>query len=471
MEKILENFIGEILIQAPTHYKTLSVFPIVLPEKLIPQIPPRSYGLLENSVVGKKQLYIYEPPKNMQQWWEWLHIQNNLRQNIFLPEGILLEGGRQNRILGKSYLLPKKRLFGKKFSLNTYCIERLRSTGRRHDHFEIRGFAPVHIRALGGDSSPHRPQRQKQVWDSVSHSLSLTGISVGVHPTSDVPMAPAGRGNDQTSFVSLHDIQNTLLAMQAEIPEGQQPSRMRFSRTEDLMEIFRDEVNAGLIAKALSNFQPIQNQIGAVAVMKEGKKKLCFIDIFGHPTVFETFHKELFSSYVISEHIFRSQDISLKHEPVAEGVELAQNLLFSLKNPYLEKSNQSFVGKNFRIIDSQIEASGHLDGKNLLYLRASNYQTSFIELTLSRGITLVGRQLKEQVQNENARYFQVEDPLVSRQHGRFEYDGSKCTFRDLRSTNGSEILLQGNFQKVKNPVEVREGTLLRLGDTFIKIKF
>lgn len=83
----------------------------------------------------------------------------------------------------------------------------------------------------------------------------------------------------------------------------------------------------------------------------------------------------------------------------------------------------------------------------------TRYRLRFLlqEIDLPQGETLIGRSAACQVT--------IEDPLLSRQHGRFRVDGSDVTFEDLGSRNGSFV----NGQPVTGAVRVKDGDRIRLG--------
>jgi hypothetical protein len=83
----------------------------------------------------------------------------------------------------------------------------------------------------------------------------------------------------------------------------------------------------------------------------------------------------------------------------------------------------------------------------------TRYRLRFLlqEIDLPQGETLIGRSASCQVT--------IEDPLVSRQHGRLYIQGTLATFEDLGSRNGSMV----NGRAVSGSVQVRDGDRIRIG--------
>lgn len=88
-----------------------------------------------------------------------------------------------------------------------------------------------------------------------------------------------------------------------------------------------------------------------------------------------------------------------------------------------------------------------------LWSSVTRYRLRFLlqEIDLPQGETLIGRSASCQVT--------IEDPLVSRQHGRINIQGSLATFEDLGSRNGSLV----NGRAVTGTVQVRDGDRIRIG--------
>lgn len=83
----------------------------------------------------------------------------------------------------------------------------------------------------------------------------------------------------------------------------------------------------------------------------------------------------------------------------------------------------------------------------------SRFRLRFLlqEFDLPPGDTLIGRSPECQIT--------IEDPLISRQHGRIEVHGGVATFVDLASRNGSRV----NGRPVGDPVLLMDGDRVRLG--------
>jgi hypothetical protein len=83
----------------------------------------------------------------------------------------------------------------------------------------------------------------------------------------------------------------------------------------------------------------------------------------------------------------------------------------------------------------------------------TRYRLRFLlqEIDLPPGETLIGRSAACQVT--------IEDPLLSRQHGRFRVERGQATFEDLGSRNGSFV----NGQPVTGVVPLKDGDRIRLG--------
>ena len=83
----------------------------------------------------------------------------------------------------------------------------------------------------------------------------------------------------------------------------------------------------------------------------------------------------------------------------------------------------------------------------------ARYRLRFLlqEFDLPRGETLIGRSSDCQVT--------IEDPLVSRQHGRIVIDGDDATVEDLGSRNGVKL----NGVAIKGATALKDGDRLRIG--------
>ena len=101
---------------------------------------------------------------------EHLNIASTHPLPVLLPEGTVLDGGMQTRVLSRDVLIPTN----KAVQVSTLCVESGRwSGGKRH---EVNGRAPLSIisamRGLRQDARGVRrngsEQRQQVVWDSVA---------------------------------------------------------------------------------------------------------------------------------------------------------------------------------------------------------------------------------------------------------------------------------------------------------------
>lgn len=83
----------------------------------------------------------------------------------------------------------------------------------------------------------------------------------------------------------------------------------------------------------------------------------------------------------------------------------------------------------------------------------ARYRLRFLlqEFDLPRGVTLIGRSLDCHVT--------IEDPLVSRQHGRIIIEDDKCLIEDLGSRNGVKL----NGATLRGTGELKDGDRLRIG--------
>jgi hypothetical protein len=86
-------------------------------------------------------------------------------------------------------------------------------------------------------------------------------------------------------------------------------------------------------------------------------------------------------------------------------------------------------------------------------VRVARYRLRFLlqEFDLPKGVTLIGRSLDCHVT--------IEDPLVSRQHGRIVIDDEKAVIEDLGSRNGVKL----NGVTVRGSVPLNDGDRLRIG--------
>ncbi len=92
-----------------------------------------------------------------------LNVKNSGKEVIFMLAGTLLKGGKQDRMLGETKLLPPKKEYD---FLNVYCIEKGR-WDKKPKPFSYAGFAEVGIRKAADSSNI-----QQQVWKEIEKSFN-----------------------------------------------------------------------------------------------------------------------------------------------------------------------------------------------------------------------------------------------------------------------------------------------------------
>ncbi|RME04977.1 MAG: hypothetical protein D6805_01085, partial [Planctomycetota bacterium] len=282
MKELVQRFLENLILKSPSSYGNLTVFPVSLSSSRAREEGGRGldYVVLEEELLEGGRVWIREG-KDRPKWWKSVLVKNRSRRPLLVLEGMLLEGGRQNRVVAQSYMLSGGRLFSFFRPISTYCVERLRSEARGRDSFRVVGFAPVHIRALRSDSSD-TSYHQQRLWHSVNDSL----VSSGIYTESSLRGGKVGGGEDvvrggvRAGGSALGHIRNFLLAMQEGkslpsakawvdtgiLEEGGGGKVGRFSKTEDLLALYRgDRVE---MERALAHFSLRENQVGVVGFLR-----------------------------------------------------------------------------------------------------------------------------------------------------------------------------------------------------------
>ena len=156
----------EITIGQPLHHHNLTVFPLSWPN---PQEPP--YVLLGRAI--ESQMAVVEEVDEQGDVPN-LNVTNNGNRPILIPEGEILVGAKQNRVVNITVLVAPK----SKFTLPVSCVEQGRWRYQPR-HFRSEFCAPPNLRskkmrsvqqsrAAGGGAQSD----QGEVWDEVASNLA-----------------------------------------------------------------------------------------------------------------------------------------------------------------------------------------------------------------------------------------------------------------------------------------------------------
>ncbi len=163
------ELLGTLTIGQPAHHHNLTFFPLLWPETREPSYTLLSTAIEEGLAVVEEVNESGSVPN--------LTVTNKCKRPLLIPEGEILMGARQNRVINVTVLVAA----GVKFLLPVSCVEagRWRYKSR---HFESKFCAPPSLRnkklrAVHRNRSAGGPAAsdQGEVWDEVQACLS--GVS------------------------------------------------------------------------------------------------------------------------------------------------------------------------------------------------------------------------------------------------------------------------------------------------------
>ena len=159
------ELLGTLTIGQPTHHHNLTFFPLLWPQDQEP-----SYTLLSTAIeAGEAVVEEVNESGSVPN----LAVQNHCKRPLLIPEGEILIGAKQNRVINVTVLVAA----GVKFVLPVSCVEagRWRYQSR---HFESKFCAPPSLRnkklrAIQKNRSAGGPplSNQNEVWDEVRKCL------------------------------------------------------------------------------------------------------------------------------------------------------------------------------------------------------------------------------------------------------------------------------------------------------------
>lgn len=152
-------------------YKNLQLIPVRfrhLPENLLPFKNGLSLGEALSRGKAKIKEVLYENGADV----NWLEIQNISKQPLVMNSGDLLEGGKQDRMIGETKIIPP----GKSDYLKVYCIEKGRWDDKAKS-FRHSGSANTEMKKVMDLSA-----RQNEVWKEIERQFSAEKKTSGTWP-------------------------------------------------------------------------------------------------------------------------------------------------------------------------------------------------------------------------------------------------------------------------------------------------
>ena len=170
------ELLGTLTIGQPTHHHNLTFFPLLWPQAHVPSYMLLSTAIEEGLAVVEEVNESGSVPN--------LAVTNKCKLPLLIPEGEILMGAKQNRVINVTVLVAA----GVKFLLPVSCVE----AGRwryKSQHFESKFCAPPSLRnkklrAVHRNRSTNgiAASDQGEVWDEVQACLS--GVSAKSETTS-----------------------------------------------------------------------------------------------------------------------------------------------------------------------------------------------------------------------------------------------------------------------------------------------
>lgn len=175
----MRELLGQLTIGEPLHHGSLSVFPLSWPN---PKSPP--YSLLTPAIDSGRALV---EEVNEDGDVPNLSVVNNGDLPILIPEGEILVGAKQNRVVNVTVLVAAHR----RFTLPVSCVERGRWKYRSR-HFRGEYAAPPSLRSKkirgvqrSRNLSGEARSDQGEVWEDVDACLCSTGTASATDSLTD----------------------------------------------------------------------------------------------------------------------------------------------------------------------------------------------------------------------------------------------------------------------------------------------
>jgi len=152
-------------------YKNLRLYPIKAKQTLKDQTKQITrYTPLKQALESKKIKITEKEGSSESAEVNSLYVQNTSTDTIYLMAGEVIQGGKQDRVLGQDMILPPKT--GKK-KISVYCVEHGRWTAKKDNsfdsYFSVSGFAVRKAVEVDKD--------QMKVWNKVEEANAKNKVN------------------------------------------------------------------------------------------------------------------------------------------------------------------------------------------------------------------------------------------------------------------------------------------------------
>ncbi len=164
---MLNSLFSRINIGEPASAGPLRVFPV------FPLCPPTALVALISDAVAKGLASIEEVDGGTGAWFRRLGIFNGGRLPLLVRDSDLLKGGRQDRTIEQTCLLPT----GQRTVVPTLCVEQSRSHySGAHDFTVSRSSVDANLRSARMRSASAGRDMQGETWDQVASLRAVSGL-------------------------------------------------------------------------------------------------------------------------------------------------------------------------------------------------------------------------------------------------------------------------------------------------------
>ena len=166
-------------------YKNLRLYPIKAKQTLKDQTKQITrYTPLKQALETKKIKITEKEGSSESAEVNSLYVQNTSTDTIYLMAGEVIQGGKQDRVLGQDMILPPK--IGKK-KISVYCVEHGRWTAKKDNSFD----SYFSVSGLAVRKAVEVDKDQMKVWDKVEEANtknkvnSATGAYTALNSSAD----------------------------------------------------------------------------------------------------------------------------------------------------------------------------------------------------------------------------------------------------------------------------------------------
>jgi len=233
-------------------YKNLRLYPIKAKAILKDQTKQFSnYTPLRQALESKKIKITEKENNNEGAEVNSLYVQNTSSDTVYLMAGEVIQGGKQDRVIGQDMILPPKS--GKK-KVSVYCVEQGRWSAKKDNSFD--GYHSVS--GLSVRKAVEVDKNQSKVWEKVAEGNAKNKVNTSTGAYTALNSASAYQKLEKEYFEKLHPgLQSTKDLIGVIVCTGNKVIGCEIFATEQLFKNASANLLRSYIHEAVTNGKPV----------------------------------------------------------------------------------------------------------------------------------------------------------------------------------------------------------------------